>query len=249
MQCHMMDDLVKSEYEEQLCLYKKTAQQDQHLPAIITSSQWYFHNTHIAGQKTVAEGQTLQMWMDFHHGNYAVDMDITLEDRATVILGVMAQECPQLDLHFRVHLRGSQARSFIYTFSEGKNQDRHHLSVLQEHRGEKGTSKLEACTLLDQQAAFDFHGIIHIHEPAIQTQARQIHKNYLLSEEAHVTTLPELQIYNNDVQCSHGAFGGTFSPEDLFYMQSRGIARETCKSLIAQGIRETTITHFLTCKE
>ena len=68
-----------------------------------------------------------------------------------------------------------------------------------------------------------FNGLVYVAEGAADSRAFQQNHTILLSEQARVEALPQLEIYNDDVQCSHGATCGSLNPDELFYMRSRGI--------------------------
>lgn len=80
-----------------------------------------------------------------------------------------------------------------------------------------------------------FNGRIHIHPGAKQTSAELVNNNLLLSPEADVDTKPELEIYNDDVKCSHGATVGQINETAVFYLQSRGIAKADAELMISLG--------------
>lgn len=85
--------------------------------------------------------------------------------------------------------------------------------------------------LLYDESRADFYGLVKVPAYCIGTEAYQANHNLLLSEEARVRTLPQLEIYADDVKCSHGATIGRLNEDELFYMQSRGISRETARRL------------------
>lgn len=78
-------------------------------------------------------------------------------------------------------------------------------------------------------AAFD--GLIYVAREAQQTQAYQENHSLLLSETARVESRPQLEIYADDVQCSHGATTGYLNPDELFYLRSRGIPEPEARRL------------------
>ena len=80
-----------------------------------------------------------------------------------------------------------------------------------------------------------FQGQIHIAKDAQQTEGYQLHRALLLSDDAEVDAKPELEIFADDVKCSHGNTCGDLDTEQLFYMQSRGIALETAKQLLIEA--------------
>ena len=77
-----------------------------------------------------------------------------------------------------------------------------------------------------------FQGKIHIAQDAVQTEGNQLHRALLLSDTAEIDVKPELEIFADDVKCSHGAASGELDENQLFYMQSRGIGREEAKQIL-----------------
>lgn len=80
-----------------------------------------------------------------------------------------------------------------------------------------------------------FNGKIFVRQIAQKTNAYQSNKNILLSENASVNTKPQLEIFADDVRCSHGCTVGCLDEDALFYLRSRGIPDETAKSLLLHG--------------
>ena len=86
--------------------------------------------------------------------------------------------------------------------------------------------------VLDGAAKGVFQGQIHIAPDAQQTAGYQLHRALVLSDEAEVDCKPELEIFADDVKCSHGATSGDLDAEQLFYMQSRGIPFATARKIL-----------------
>jgi Fe-S cluster assembly protein SufD len=86
--------------------------------------------------------------------------------------------------------------------------------------------------ILDEQSRGVFSGKIVVRKDAQKTNARQTNKNLLLSEEALANTAPELEIFADDVKCTHGATIGHLGEEELFYTRSRGIGAEAARTLL-----------------
>ena len=97
--------------------------------------------------------------------------------------------------------------------------------------------------VVDGQATGIFQGQIHIAPDAINTEGHQLHRALLLSNTAEIDCKPELEIFADEVQCSHGSSCGDLDREQLFYMQSRGINEEMArKILITAHLREVVAT-------
>jgi Fe-S cluster assembly protein SufD len=86
-----------------------------------------------------------------------------------------------------------------------------------------------------------FSGIIKVAEDAQKTDAYQTNRNLLLSSTAEANSLPGLEIEANDVKCSHGTTTGQIDEQELFYMLSRGIKKETARELFVFGFFEEVI--------
>lgn len=96
--------------------------------------------------------------------------------------------------------------------------------------------------ILDGRGRAVFNGKVFVREGALLTDARQLNKNLLLSPEAHIDTKPELEIFADDVKCSHGATIGQLEEDELFYLASRGINVEKARALLTYGFAEDVIS-------
>jgi Fe-S cluster assembly protein SufD len=92
-----------------------------------------------------------------------------------------------------------------------------------EHASPHSTSRQFYNGILDGAAHGVFHGRIVVHKNAQKTDAKQTNRNLLLSDDAQIDTKPQLEIYADDVKCTHGATIGQIEENALFYLRSRGI--------------------------
>lgn len=86
--------------------------------------------------------------------------------------------------------------------------------------------------ILDGRSKGVFHGRILVRQIAQKTDAKQTNKNLLLSEDATVDTKPQLEIYADDVKCTHGATIGQLNDESIFYLRARGLGKETARRML-----------------
>src|SRR5213078_1091514 len=86
--------------------------------------------------------------------------------------------------------------------------------------------------ILDGRSKGVFHGRILVQQPAQKTDAKQTNKNLLLSDDATADTKPQLEIYADDVKCTHGATIGQLNDESIFYLRSRGLCMETARRML-----------------
>jgi Fe-S cluster assembly protein SufD len=86
-----------------------------------------------------------------------------------------------------------------------------------------------------------FNGKIYVHKDAQKTDAKQTNKNLLLSEDAVINTKPQLEIYADDVKCTHGTTIGQLDQEAIFYLRSRGIDLEAARGLLTYAFASEMI--------
>ncbi len=85
---------------------------------------------------------------------------------------------------------------------------------------------------MDGNSTGIFNGKIYVRQDAQKTNAYQSNKNILMSDSASVNTKPQLEIFADDVKCSHGCTVGRLDDEALFYLRSRGINEKQAKALL-----------------
>jgi Fe-S cluster assembly protein SufD len=107
--------------------------------------------------------------------------------------------------------------------------------TLQDHRVGNTRSDLLFKGALQDVSRTVYAGLIRIAKHAARSDAYQANRNLVLSDKAKATSIPMLEIDNNDVRCTHGATVGPVDPEHLFYLRSRGIPEVTAKRMLIQG--------------
>jgi Fe-S cluster assembly protein SufD len=104
-----------------------------------------------------------------------------------------------------------------------------------DHAKAHGTSEEVYKGILDGRARGVFNGRVKVHPDAQKTDAHQSNDNLLLSRDAEIDTKPELEIYADDVKCSHGATVGQLDEQSLYYLRSRGIGVNQARDLLTFG--------------
>ena len=113
-----------------------------------------------------------------------------------------------------------------------------------EHAAPGSTSDQFYKGVLDEQARAVFAGRILVRRAAQKTNAYQNNANLLLSSDAEVDTKPELEIFADDVKCSHGATAGELDERELFYLRSRGLDPATARSLLTFAFADEVLERF-----
>jgi Fe-S cluster assembly protein SufD len=120
----------------------------------------------------------------------------------------------------------------LYVGSQRQHLDNY---MLVEHASPHCNSRQFYNGILDEQAHGVFHGRIVVHKQAQKTDAKQTNRNLLLSDDARIDTKPQLEIYADDVKCTHGATIGQLDENALFYLRARGIDEVSARNLLLQA--------------
>ncbi|ODN43985.1 Fe-S cluster assembly protein SufD [Piscirickettsia litoralis] len=120
----------------------------------------------------------------------------------------------------------------IYIPTGRQHVDNH---ILVEHLASHTTSEQHFKGVLDDKSHGVFNGKVIVHKDTSQIVAHQSNHNLLLSSKAEIDTKPELEIYADDVKCSHGATVGQLDEKALFYLKSRGVAESEAKGLLTHA--------------
>jgi Fe-S cluster assembly protein SufD len=126
----------------------------------------------------------------------------------------------------------------LYMVDGSQHTDTH--SVI-DHRQPHCSSHQLYKGILDGKSRAVFNGKVFVRHGAQQTDARQTNKNLLLSTAARIDTKPQLEIFADDVKCTHGAAVGQIDEDELFYLESRGINPELGRNLLTYGFAEEVI--------
>jgi Fe-S cluster assembly protein SufD len=116
----------------------------------------------------------------------------------------------------------------------GDNQHVDHNTVI-EHAQAHCASHEYFNGILDDESRAVFNGRIVVRPGAQKTDSKQTNNNLLLSEHARADSQPQLEIYADDVKCTHGATLGPLDDNALFYLQSRGLSAEVARSMLTYG--------------
>ena len=143
------------------------------------------------------------------------------------------------DIELKFTAEGGQALiDGLYMLNGSQHSDTH--SVI-DHQVPNCSSSQNYKGVLNDKSRAVFNGIVFVRENAHGTDAQQSNKNLLLSNEARVDTKPQLEIFNDDVKCSHGATVGQLEDEELFYLLTRGLPDNLARNLLTYGFAEEII--------
>ena len=135
------------------------------------------------------------------------------------------------DIDVSVDLTGPGAELSLKALYLCKADEKVNFRILVHHRAPGCRSTQRVNGIAGGNSSVTFHGTIVVAPDAQKTEAFQENHNILFSDSAKVETRPQLEIYADDVKCSHGATVGRLNEDELFYMRSRGIPRKEAESL------------------
>lgn len=162
-------------------------------------------------------------------GQLLRSMDVPAGGRKDMVLVV----CPGVscDVKLDVTLSGEGAEANVYGVYVCGGDEKVNISVDMRHNVPHCNSRQLFKGMAGGSSRVDFYGKIIVAQDAQKTEAYQENHNLLLSDTAKVDTKPQLEIYADDVKCSHGATIGRLNEDEQFYMRSRGITLEDAKVL------------------
>lgn len=167
----------------------------------------------------------------FHFDHLAVDL---LENSQVDLFQVShGAKLGRSDLH--CYFKGQKAQANIYSVMTGdSHQTLDHHTLMHHEIGETNSYQLHKSMMTDKSQGV-FNGKIFVADGADKTDAQLSNPNLLLSDHAEINTKPELEIYADDVKCSHGATVGCLDEKALFYLRSRGIEASLAKRMLTDA--------------
>ncbi|MFT4849875.1 MAG: Fe-S cluster assembly protein SufD [Sediminicola sp.] len=136
------------------------------------------------------------------------------------------------DEHIESHLNG------LYLTNENQVVDNH---TVVDHRKPNCNSNEFYKGIIDGKSTATFNGKIFVRKDAQKTNAFQSNKNILLSEDGTINTKPQLEIYADDVKCSHGSTTGKLDADSIFYLRARGLSTESAKRLLMHAFASEVV--------
>ena len=143
-----------------------------------------------------------------------------------------------------IYFKAEHSTCELYGLYQSKNRQHldHHTMVDHAFPHCKSTEFYRG--VLDDHSRAVFNGKVIVREGAHHTEASQLNHNLLLSSNAEIDTKPELEIYHDDIKCSHGAAVGQLDESALFYLQSRGIAEKEARELLIKGFKHKILNYI-----
>ena len=212
----------------------------QHLVDIGPASGWFNAVTEIS--QAPSSKLTLYRLQDHSKVQFHTAlMRAELADDAKLTCGYfdLGGRLVRNDLDIKLAGPGAEADLFgIFLASSGQHTDNH---IRVDHIAPRTKSSETFRGIIGDAGRGVFNGKVVVHRDAQNIDAQQSSDNLLLSDNAEIDTKPELEIYADDVKCSHGATIGELDEEQLFYLRTRGLADNVARNLLTFAFANTVL--------
>ena len=145
----------------------------------------------------------------------------------------MGKKLSRRDFNIELDESGANCNLFGLYLVDNENHIDHHTTI--EHKEAYCNSNENYKGILSGKSTGVFNGRIHVHPDAQKTDAIQNNRNLLLSDDAIIHTKPELEIYADDVKCTHGATVGQLDEKALFYLRTRGLNQSKSQKMLMRA--------------
>ncbi|MBP5678062.1 MAG: SufD family Fe-S cluster assembly protein [Bacteroidales bacterium] len=169
------------------------------------------------------------------------DINVTMHSGSHLTLGIYTLGGQHVRTNVVVRMEGEGCvldASGLYLMDREQQCDNY---IFVEHAKPHCVSHTLYKGILDDAARARFNGHVLVQDGAVKTEALQTNRNILLTDKAHVDTRPFLEIYNDDVKCSHGSTIGQLDEQAKFYLQTRGISERTAVTMLSYAFCDEVI--------
>ena len=181
-----------------------------------------------------------QATQSFHIGQVAVRQEHGSKLRSFSI--ATGARLSRVDIQCLLEGEGAHSDLLGAYLARGRQHVDHHTTI--DHATPRTTSRELYKGILNDRARGVFHGRIHVRPDAQKIDANQTNRTLLLSSQAEINTKPQLEIWADDVKCSHGASVGQLDRDQLFYLQTRGLDFEEARALLTLAFANEVISQL-----
>ncbi len=191
-----------------------------------------------------AHVKLIQVQNQNHKSFYFGQTDVQLSSQAQFLSFVMTLGGHLVRNYFHLKLLGTHADAGIYGLN-ALNADQHsdHYTFIQHVSGGNNSNQLYKSVLADSSQSV-FRGRVRIEKNSQKANSEQLNNNLLLTREAHAVSIPQLEIYADDVKAGHGSTVGQLNKEEIFYFLSRGINQYQAVKMLSFGFALELIYKF-----
>jgi Fe-S cluster assembly protein SufD len=174
----------------------------------------------------------MNILQEIPEGNLVNTTEIEVERNGRSVTNTVQLQGKLLRNNLNVRIAGQSAEAHLNGFYLVSGTDLFDNHTLVDHLVPNCQSNETYKGLLGGKATGVFNGKVHVYVDAQKTNAYQQNKNILLSDTATMNSKPELEIYADDVKCSHGSTTGQLDADAMFYLRSRGLSQRSALALL-----------------
>jgi Fe-S cluster assembly protein SufD len=176
----------------------------------------------------------------YHVGNTnIIQGDNSVLNSVTITLGGT-----MIRNNLNIALDGEYCESNMYGLSILRDRQHADNQTVVDHLQPNSYSNELYKNILDNESTGVFNGRIYVRQYAQKTNAFQSNRNILLSEDASINTKPQLEIWADDVKCSHGATTGQIDQDQLFYLRARGLSEESARAMLLYAFAKDVLDNI-----
>ena len=180
--------------------------------------------------------------IDENDNGYQIDtQNITLAKNSRLNLFTLDLGAEISRTNINANLVEKNASINIHALFSSRNKLHIDNQIMIKHIAEECRSSMNYRGIMQDNSTGVFGGTVYVDKNAIKTQSDMTNRNLLLSDNARINSKPVLEIYNDDVQCSHSATSGHLDYDKLFYIQSRGVCEKEARDMLIQSFADEFI--------
>ena len=180
--------------------------------------------------------------IDENDNGYQIDtQNITLAKNSRLNLFTLDLRAEISRTNINANLVEKNASINIHALFSSRNKLHIDNQIMIKHIAEECRSSMNYRGIMQDNSTGVFGGTVYVDKNAIKTQSDMTNRNLLLSDNARINSKPVLEIYNDDVQCSHSATSGHLDYDKLFYIQSRGVCEKEARDILIQSFSDEFI--------
>ena len=172
--------------------------------------------------------------------NYNFD-EINVTENGVLENFILSSNSSYFKNDVQCNLNGDHGSGFINGAILGQNKGSHEIKTVIKHYGQNTKSYQKIKAVLNENSKAVFQGKIYVDSNAQKTDGYQLSKAIILDKNSEFDSKPELEIYADDVKCSHGSTSGSLDEDSIFYLMSRGLSRPESKKLLIKGFLQDAI--------
>jgi Fe-S cluster assembly protein SufD len=233
------------ECNKNLICIKKNAQSEI-LELYLSTNNFEFLNNS-ATKYLLEEGSVTHVSQFSKYGEeglFLLDTEFILKKNAQLQLAQISKGGRASRFETYIDLLEENANVEYQTLGLGKKNSSHDFSSSIRHTKGQTKSRQTALGIYSEQSSGLFSGHLYIAKDAQKSDAKQTSKNVIVGDEAQASAKPQLEVFADDVKAAHGATVGQIRDDEIFYLMSRGIDRETAMNLLTQGLAWSVVSHL-----